>query len=223
MIVPDLNLMIPSGCLFGLIGPSGSGKTTIMRAMLGLGAVHAGEMSMLGLPAGSPRLRENIGYLPQNGGAWLDLTARECLRFTARIYRTNPARIDEVLALLELQDIADRTLSTLSGGQERRVGLAMAILHEPRVLVLDEPTVGLDPRLRHKLWRAFRNWTDAGTSILVSTHVMAEAEECDLVAVLHSGRVIAVETPADLVRREHATNLEDAVLRLFEQEANHVG
>lgn len=221
-VVPSLNLRMPTGSLFGLIGPSGSGKTTIMRAMLGLGGIHSGEMTLLGQPAGSASLREQVGYMPQNGGTWLDLTARECLRFVAKIYRVDSSRIDELLKMMELEQAADRPLATLSGGQERRVGLAMAVLNRPRLLVLDEPTVGLDPRLRHKLWTEFRDWTVAGTTMVISTHVMSEAEECDLVAVVLDGRVIAVNSPQQLMNQQQSDSMEDAVLKLFEKEGQCV-
>lgn len=222
VIVPALNLDIPQGSLFGLVGPSGSGKTTIMRAMLGLGAIHGGEMSLLGLPVGHADLRQQIGYQPQIGGAWLDLTARECLQFVGKIYRVNQERIDLVLDLMELQSLADRPLATLSGGQERRVGLAMAILHQPPFLILDEPTVGLDPRLRHRLWTEFRDWVNAGSTIVVSTHVMDEAQLCDQIAVVMDGRVIALDSPGELIRQQNASDLESAVLLMFEKEANNV-
>jgi len=222
-VVPGLTLDIPKGALFGLAGPSGSGKTTIMRAMLGLGAIHSGEMRILGHTAGDAALRSLIGYQPQEGGIWLDLTARESLMFIADIYRTPHHRIDEVFALLELEPVADRITARLSGGEQRRVGLAMAILHRPQLLILDEPTVGLDPRLRHKLWKEFHAWAEAGTTLVVSTHVMDEAAECDAVAIVMDGRVIADDSPQELISQTQADSLEHAMLVLFErEEAKHV-
>ena len=220
-IVPDLTLEIPAGCLFGLVGPGGSGKTTIMRAMMGLGAIHTGEMTLLGQPAGHKSLRQRIGYLPQNGGVWPDLTARECLNFIASMYRTAPDRIESALDLLELSPIANRPVATLSGGEVRRVGLAMAVLHDPPVLILDEPTVGLDPRLRRKLWNTFATWTETGTTLVVSTHVMDEARLCDRIAVISEGRVVALDSPVELVRQQTAIDLEEAILRLLEREVGN--
>ncbi len=222
VIVPSISFTIPRGCLFGLVGPSGAGKTTIMRAMIGLGAIHAGTLTILDRPAGSAELRHHIGYLPQNGGVWPDLTTVESLRFFARMYDVPLRRIDDVLGLMHLGEAAYRPLATLSGGQERRAALAMAILHRPEFLVLDEPTIGLDPRMRHQLWQEFRHWTSTGDTLLISTHVMAEAEQCDLVAVIQYGCLVAYGPPADLVSREGAVDLEDAVLRVFEREGTDV-
>lgn len=222
VIVPSLDLQIEQGTLFGLVGPSGSGKTTIMRAMLGLGAISNGEISILGLPAGHPDLRMQLGYQPQQGGAWPDLTARECLQFMQRIYRVTSSRIDAVLNLMELQPFAGRPVATLSGGQERRVSLAMAILHHPALLILDEPTVGLDPRLRHRLWQEFRRWIDTGTTIILSTHVMTEAALCDTIAVVMSGEVIDISAPEALRTRYQTNDLEDAMLSLFEEATPYV-
>jgi ABC-2 type transport system ATP-binding protein len=222
IVVTGLDLEVPQGMLFGLVGPSGSGKTTIMRTMLGLRALHSGDMQVLGLHAGHRDGRQRIGYLPQSGGNWLDLTARESLRFMARIYDVDPARIAGVIDLLEIGHCADRPIATLSGGEERRVGLAMAVLHHPELLILDEPTVGLDPRLRHKLWTEFRAWAAAGTTLLVSTHVMAEAEECDRVAVLVNGRIVTTDTPLRIKERLGSNNMDDAVLRLLEREGGDV-
>ncbi len=221
-IVRNLSLQIPAGCIFGLVGPSGSGKTTIMRAMMGLGAIHSGDMMLLGQKAGHQSLRRRIGYLPQNGGVWPDLTSRECLQFMASIYRTSSHRVDSSLDLMELTPIADRTVATLSGGEVRRVGLAMAILHEPDLLVLDEPTIGLDPRLRRKLWDTFATWAESGTTLVVSTHVMDEARLCDRIAVISEGKVVALDSPGELVRRQSAVDLEEAILRLLEAEATNV-
>ena len=221
-IVPNLSLQIPAGSLYGLIGPSGSGKTTIMRAIVGLGAIHAGRLDVMQRPAGSADLRQRIGYLPQNGGVWPDLTAREALRFMASIYGAPADRIDELLALTQLDAMADRPIATLSGGQERRVALAMALINRPEFLVLDEPTVGLDPRLRALLWREFRSWADAGSTVVISTHVMDEAERCDDVAIVLDGRVVATGSPAALVANEGADTLDAAVLRIFEREDANV-
>lgn len=217
-VVPALDLEVPTGSLFGLVGPSGSGKTTVMRTILGLGALKAGELQVLGMPAGHRAIRPRVGYLPQSGGSWQDLTARENLRFMARVYDVEPYRITEVIDLLEIEHCADRPVATLSGGEERRVGLAMALLHNPDLLILDEPTVGLDPRLRHKLWTEFRAWATAGTTLLVSTHVMAEADECDCVAVLVDGRIMTVDSPRHIKQQQGTGNMDDAILRLLEQE-----
>lgn len=213
-IVPDLTLSVPVGTVFGLVGPSGSGKTTVMRALLGLTPVVSGRGELLGLPAGSASLRPRIGYMPQGAAIYPDLTARQNLEFFGGIYRVPRGRVQEVLNLLDLASIADRPVASYSGGQVQRVGLGAALLHRPPVLILDEPTVGLDPRLRHHLWAQFAAWAREGTTLLVSTHVMDEAAKCDVIAFLLDGRLVACDTPAALLRQTGTDDLEAAVLRL---------
>lgn len=214
-IIEHMSLSIPAGTVYALVGPSGSGKTTLIRAILGLTPVAAGEIRVLGIPAGSAELRSRIGYMPQNAAIYSDLTARENLRFFASIYRTATSQVDKVLALVELVNAADRPVSTLSGGQKQRVALAIALLPEPRLLVLDEPTVGLDPRLRARLWTQFREWAATGTTLIVSTHVMDEAGHADRIAVLSGGRLITEGSPRHLLEQTSTGDLEQAVLQLI--------
>ena len=213
-ILRGIDLDVPAGTIFGLVGPSGSGKTTLIRAIVGLQRIAGGEVRVSGLPAGSGKLRAGIGYMPQLTAVYNDLTGRENLRFLAAVYRVPVARVDEVLRLVDLAEAADRTVATYSGGQRQRVALATALLPSPRLLILDEPTVGLDPRLRHRLWSQFRAWADAGTTLLVSTHVMDEAARTDRLAFLADGALVAEGPPAELLVRTGAADLETAVLRL---------
>ena len=194
-ILHDINLDIQRGTLYGLVGPSGSGKTTLIRSIIGRQRIAAGEVAVETLPAGSPVLRDRIGYLPQEPAIYSDLTGRENLHFFAAISRTSPGRVDEVLRLLDLHDVADRPSTTYSGGEQRRVGLGIALLAAPSILILDEPTVGLDPRLRHRLWEAFASWAADGTTVIISTHVMDEAARAERLAFLSEGRLIADGTP----------------------------
>ena len=216
IIIPDLTLTIPAGSVFGLVGPSGSGKTTIMRGLLGLTPIAGGRGELLGIRAGDAALRPRIGYMPQGAAVYQDLTARQNLEFFGGIYRVPRRRVQEVLELVDLASIADRQVGSYSGGQLQRVGLGVALLHQPPILILDEPTVGLDPRLRHHLWAQFAEWARAGTTLLVSTHVMDEAAKCDQVALLLDGRLVASDTPAALLRQTGTDDLEAAVLRLAE-------
>ena len=213
-ILRGITLDVPPGSVYGLVGPSGSGKTTLMRTVVGLQRAASGTARVLGRPAGSADLRRTVGYMPQRAAVYDDLSARENLRFFAATYHVPTTRVDEVLALLDLTEAADRPVATFSGGQRQRVSLAAALLPSPRLLLLDEPTVGLDPRLRHRLWGQFRAWAAAGTTLLISTHVMDEAARTDRLAFLADGALVAEGTPADLLARTGAVDLEAAILHL---------
>jgi ABC-2 type transport system ATP-binding protein len=215
-ILRDISLDIPTGLVYGLVGPSGSGKTTFIRAIVGLQRIAGGTITVLGRPAGSAELRQTLGYMPQDAAVYTDLTGRENLDFFAEVYRVPRARVSEVLGLVDLTDAADRPVATYSGGQRRRVSLAIALLPSPRLLLLDEPTVGLDPRLRHRLWTQFHAWAAEGTTLLISTHVMDEAERTHRLAFLSEGKVLADGAPDELLTLTGAPNLGEAVLRLTE-------
>lgn len=213
-ILRDITLDIPRGLVYGVVGPSGSGKTTLIRAILGRQRIAHGTIEIAGLPAGSAELRQRIGYMPQAAAVYNDLTARENLAFFAAIYRVSQERIAEVLHLVDVENAADRPVATFSGGQRQRVALAASLLPAPPLLLLDEPTVGLDPRLRHQLWSQFAAWAAAGTTLLISTHVMDEAARADRLAFLSDGALVAEGTPAELLACAGAQDLEAAVLRL---------
>jgi ABC-2 type transport system ATP-binding protein len=214
VVLHDLSLDIPGGRISGLLGPSGSGKTTLMRAIVGVQLVEAGSVTVLGAAAGSPALRRRVGYVTQAPSVYADLTVRENLRYFARVLGTSAGRVDEVVSTVGLDTHADAVTRTLSGGERARVSLGTALLGEPELLVLDEPTVGLDPVLRNDLWQTFRQLADGGAALLVSSHVMDEAERCDDLILMREGAIVAAEPPADLLRRTGTETVEQAFLAL---------
>jgi ABC-2 type transport system ATP-binding protein len=213
-VLHGLSFAIPPGQVTGLLGPSGSGKTTLMRALVGVQIVRSGEVTVLGEPAGSPTLRDRVGYVTQAPSVYEDLTVRENLRYFAALYGMGTREGDAAIADVGLADAAGQLVRHLSGGQQGRVSLACALVGAPEVLVLDEPTVGLDPVLRVELWARFHALADAGTTLLVSSHVMDEAGRCDRLLLLRDGELIADSTPAQLRADGNSEDLEAAFLNL---------
>jgi ABC-2 type transport system ATP-binding protein len=218
VVLPDLSLTVPAGMITGLLGPSGCGKSTLMRAIVGVQVVAGGEVTVLGLPAGTPELRRRVGYVTQSPSVYADLTVRENLRHFARILDASAEDVDRAIATVGMEGQADRVVAAMSGGQRNRASLAIALLARPALLVLDEPTVGLDPLLRRDLWTTFHALAREGATLLVSSHVMDEAAECDRLLLMREGRLIAQETPAELRRRTGTEDLGEAFLRLIEHE-----
>jgi ABC-2 type transport system ATP-binding protein len=216
-VLPDLDLEVETGTVTGLLGPSGGGKSTLIRAIVGVQIVAGGDVTVLGLPAGSPELRKRLGYVTQAPSVYADLTVRENLRYFASIVGVGPDRIETVVNQVGLEAESNQVVSTLSGGQRARVSLATALLDEPEVLVLDEPTVGLDPVLRRDLWDMFHELAARGSTLLVSSHVMDEASRCDRLVLLRDGRILAEDTPDGLLARTGASDMDDAFLRLVEE------
>ena len=215
----EVSAAITGGLVTGLLGPSGSGKSTLMRAIVGVQRVDSGRVLVLGEPAGSPPLRRRVAYTTQAPSVYADLTVRENLRYFARILAAPSQRIDETLETVGLTADADRVVNELSGGQRARASLASALLGRPEVLVLDEPTVGLDPVLRRDLWTNFRELAATGATLLVSSHVMDEAERCDELLLLREGRLLAVGPVPEIRRRTGTDDLNEAFLRLIEGNA----
>jgi ABC-2 type transport system ATP-binding protein len=215
-VLPGVSLEVAAGRVTGLLGPSGSGKTTLIRAIVGVQIVRRGTVEVLGLPAGSPKLRPRLGYVTQAPSVYPDLSVRENLRYFATLVRVGPKRVDAVIATVALESYAEDVVQRLSAGQRSRVSLGAALLNEPDVLVLDEPTVGLDPVLRRELWELFHELARGGKTLLVSSHVMDEAERCDDLVLLRDGRIVAVDTPQALLERTGARNLDEAFLALVE-------
>jgi ABC-2 type transport system ATP-binding protein len=201
----------------GLLGPSGCGKTTLMRAIVGVQTVEAGRVEVLGTPAGSPPLRARVGYVTQAPSVYRDLSVRENLRYFARVLGAPQERIEQTIATVALGEQVDQVVSSLSGGQSARASLATALLGEPELLVLDEPTVGLDPVLRRDLWATFRSLAVAGATLLVSSHVMEEAEHCDELLLMREGELLAAESPEALRARTGCQQLDEAFLALIEE------
>jgi len=204
------------GEVTGLLGPSGCGKSTLMRAVVGVQVVQSGEVEVLGLPAGDRRLRDRVGYVTQAPSVYDDLTVAENLRFFARVLGVPRTEIDRCVEAVDLGSRRDQVVNRLSGGERSRVSLAAALLGSPELLVLDEPTVGLDPVLRRDLWAMFHRLADAGTAVLVSSHVMDEAERCDRLLLMRDGELIAQDTPQALLDRTRTTDIENAFLSLVE-------
>ncbi|WP_336646598.1 ABC transporter ATP-binding protein [Microbacterium sp. USHLN186] len=224
-VLDGLSLRVPSGRVIGLLGPSGSGKTTLMRAIVGVQRVEGGSISVLGEPAGSRGLRGRIAYGTQGAAVYGDLSVRENLRYFASVLGAPPGEVDRVLSQVGLRAQARQQAADLSGGQQNRVSLAVALLGRPELIVLDEPTVGLDPVLRAELWQLFREIADAGTTMLVSSHVMDEALRCDRLLLMRSGKIITDTTPEQLLAETGQTDAENAFLVLIqrdvERESDH--
>jgi ABC-2 type transport system ATP-binding protein len=213
-VVHDLSFDVPAGQIAGLLGPSGCGKTTLMRAIVGVQRNVSGRLEVLGAPPGSPGPRARVGYVTQSPAVYADLSARENLRYFARVLGAPPESVGEALSAVQLAEHADRPVTRLSDGQRARVSLATALLARPELLVLDEPTVGLDPVLRRDLWGLFRRLADDGATLLVSSHVMDEAEHCDRLVLMREGRLLATGTQDDLAERTGTDDVEAAFLAL---------
>ena len=213
-VLRDLTLSVRRGEVTGLLGPSGSGKTTLMRTIVGVQRITAGSVTVLGEPAGSARLRPRIGYVTQAASVYDDLTVEENLRFFAAVLGVGSDRVDRCLDVVALEPERHRVVGRISGGQRSRVSLAVALLDEPEVIVLDEPTVGLDPVLRKDLWETFHRLAGGGAAVFVSSHVMDEATRCDRLMLMREGRIIADDTPAGLLERTGTPDIEAAFLDL---------
>ncbi|MCR2799993.1 ABC transporter ATP-binding protein [Microbacterium sp. zg-Y818] len=216
-VFDGLDMRIPRGRITGLLGPSGGGKTTLMRAIVGVQIVAAGSVTVLGEPAGSVALRRRVSYATQGASVYDDLTVEQNLRYAARLLGATASDVSRVMADVDLTAQRTQPAGRLSGGQRSRVSLAVAMLGSPDVLVLDEPTVGLDPVLRQSLWAIFRRLADAGATLIVSSHVMDEAMRCDDVALIHDGSVLTQTTPQGLLQATGATDPDAAFLTLIER------
>jgi ABC-2 type transport system ATP-binding protein len=214
-VLRDLSLQVAGGAVTGLLGPSGSGKSTLLRAIVGVQRVAAGAIQVFGEPAGSASLRPRIGYMTQSPSVYSDLSVRENLRYFARLLGVASRRVEETIEAVALGPFATRVVGRLSGGQRARVSLASALLGEPDLLVLDEPTVGLDPVLRRDLWDLFHQLAGGGTTLLVSSHVMDEAERSDRLLLLREGALLAAGEPDALRRETGAAGLDEVFLRLI--------
>ena len=211
-VLHGIDCAIPAGRVTGLLGPSGSGKTTLIRAIVGVQVVKAGTVTVLGLPAGAPGLRRRVGYVTQAPSVYADLSVRENARYFAALYGLGAAAADQAIRDVGLADATSQLVGNLSGGQRSRASLACAMIGDPGLLVLDEPTVGQDPVLRAELWAKFHDLAARGTTLVVSSHVMDEANRCDRLILIREGRIIADDAP-DVIR-QGSDDLEEAFLKL---------
>jgi ABC-2 type transport system ATP-binding protein len=219
-VLHGLTFDVAVGSVTGLLGPSGGGKSTLMRAIVGVQAGVTGSLGVLGAPAGSAALRRRIGYVTQSPAVYADLSVGDNLRYFASVVGVGRSRVHDVLGDVALTDVAGQRVGSLSGGQRARVSLATALLGRPEVLVLDEPTVGLDPVLRRDLWALFAQLAAEGCTLLVSSHVMDEASRCERLLLLRDGLLVADDSPAGLLERTAAPDVEQAFLRLAERAAD---
>lgn len=214
-VIAGLSLSVAGGTVTGLLGPSGCGKSTLMRAIVGVQARVTGTIRVLGRDAGDSALRRRVGYVTQAPSVYGDLTVQENLAYFARIVDAPAARVAQVLGTVGLAGREGQVVASLSGGERARVSLATALLGRPQLLVLDEPTVGLDPILREDLWRTFRGLAQAGATLLVSSHVMDEAGECDSLLLMREGSLLAHLTPQELRASTGEQDLGRAFLSLI--------
>ncbi len=219
-VLRDLDFTVPQAQVTGLLGPSGCGKSTLMRAIVGVQKLTGGTVTVLGEPAGSPDLRPRIGYVTQEPSVYADLSVVENLTFFARVLGIPFTRVDELIALVDLEAQRDHVVGQLSGGQRSRVSLAVALLGEPAVVVLDEPTVGLEPVLRDELWHQIHDLAQRGAAVFVSSHVMDEASRCDRLLLMREGRIIADDSPDGLLARTDAADIEGAFLSIVNGESS---
>jgi ABC-2 type transport system ATP-binding protein len=214
VVLPAVSLEIPVGSVTGLLGPSGCGKTTLLRAIVGVQRVESGEVRVLGDPAGTLVQRRRVAYVTQAPSVYADLTVRENLRYFAEILGAEASRIDAVAGTVVLTQHLGTRVASLSGGERSRASLAVALLGKPELLILDEPTVSLDPVLRRELWQTFHRLADDGATLLVSSQVMDEADRCDHLVFMREGEIIASASPDEIRRQTGKDDLEDAFISL---------
>jgi len=218
-VLHGLDFDIRAGIITGLLGPSGCGKTTLIRTIAGTQLIAGGTLTVLGTTVGSPELRTQVAYAAQSNAVYLDLSVRENVAYFAAVLRAPSSDVARVIDAVDLGRNRDRLVGKLSGGERSRVSLAVALLGKPQLLLLDEPTVGLDPVLREELWQLFASLTAAGLSLVVSSHVMDEAGRCDDLLLMRDGRLLAHESPAALRARTGTDDLERAFLRIVRDAA----
>jgi ABC-2 type transport system ATP-binding protein len=217
--VRDVTFTMDPGQVTGLLGPSGCGKSTLLRSVVGVQVLTSGTVTVLGLPAGHVRLRDRVGYVTQAPSVYEDLTVGENLRFFGRVLGVDDDEVHHCADAVDLGRHWDSMVRRLSGGERRRVSLAVALLGKPELLVLDEPTVGLDPVLRRDLWELFHGFAARGTGVLISSHVMDEAQRCDRLLLMRDGCLLADQTPRALLAETGTQTVEQAFLALVEKGA----
>jgi ABC-2 type transport system ATP-binding protein len=219
VVLDHVSSTVSRGSVTGLLGPSGAGKTTLIRAIVGVQQVESGSVTVLGHPAGSPPLRSRVGYVTQDASVYLDLTVVENVRYFAALYGLGAAAADEAIATVGLTDAKRQLARDLSGGQLSRCSLACALVADPELLVLDEPTVGQDPALREELWNRFRELAASGVTVLVSSHVMDEALRCDRLLLVREGHIVADGSAQEIMRDAGADTMDQAFLNIVRETA----
>ena len=216
-ILDGLSFTVPAGTLTGLIGPSGSGKTTLIRAIVGVQTIKNGTLTVLGESAGSKQLRSRVGYVTQAPAVYEDLTVEQNLRYFAALIRAPRSQVDEVVSHVQLEKRRRGLVKDLSGGEKARVSLGLALLGDPDILVLDEPTVGLDPLLRRDLWNLFRSLSDSGKTLIISSHVMDEAERCEQLLLLRNGELLWQDSKEQLLTATGVNSAEEAFIAMIDK------
>jgi ABC-2 type transport system ATP-binding protein len=215
-VLQDISLEVPKAQIFGLLGPSGSGKTTLVKLISGIDEVTSGDIHLLDVQMPKLSMMSQIGYMSQSDALYMELSAQENLEFFAALFGlkgiVRKQRIQEVMELVNLLPFLKKPVSSYSGGMKRRLSLAIALLHKPKVLILDEPTVGIDPVLRKSLWDELTRLSQQGTTIIVTTHVMDEADKCHRLGMIRDGKLIAVGSPEELKAQTGTTSIEEAFL-----------
>ncbi|MRH43698.1 ATP-binding cassette domain-containing protein [Aquibacillus halophilus] len=215
-VLTSINLEINEGEIYGLLGPSGSGKTTLVKTIVGTLKPSSGTVYVQDVEMPSLKKLQDIGYMAQADALYSELTAKENLAFFAKLYgiprHSISNRIDEVLSQVDLLESKNKLADKFSGGMKRRLSLAIALLHKPKILILDEPTVGIDPILRNKVWNHFYEMKQQGISIIITTHVMDEAEKCDQLALLRDGKIMASGSPSKLKKQTNTSSIEQSFL-----------
>lgn len=216
VILDHITLEVESSQILGLIGPSGAGKTTLVKVILGMEKVDEGDVEIFNTKIPNLKLLDSIGYMAQSDALYEELTGRENLEFFGSIYGLKKdklrERIEYTSALVDLKEHLNKRVSKYSGGMKRRLSLALALLQDPKVLVLDEPTVGIDPMLRYSIWQELKKLKEAGKTIIVTTHVMDEAEKCDKLALINNGKVLAMGSSEKLKEEFKAASIEEIFL-----------
>ncbi len=218
VIVHEFDLEIESGKILGLLGPSGSGKTTIMRSVMGLQRLTKGAIRVFGTPAGHKSLRTRVSYSTQDASIYRDLTCSENIEYFRAMQGISSNSTGEILELVDLTNNRKQLAATLSGGERARLALATALVGKPEILILDEPTVGLDPLLRRDLWKLFHRFTSEGKTLLVSSHMMEEADHCDELVLLRGGAILAKGSPAQLRKKSGHENMNSLFISLVEKQ-----
>ncbi|REE70668.1 ABC-2 type transport system ATP-binding protein [Paenibacillus taihuensis] len=215
-VLDDISFGVERGELLGLLGPSGSGKTTLIKLITGIDKADGGSVVMLGERMPKLAMLQRFGYMAQSDALYNELTAKENLTFFGSLFglkgKQLGSRIQEAMAIVNLQDHLNKTVASYSGGMKRRLSLALALLHEPELLILDEPTVGIDPVLRQSIWHELGAMRERGTTIILTTHVMDEAEKCDRLGMIRDGKLIAIDTPAAIKEKSGTATIEEAFI-----------